>query len=77
MKKIAFRKIKGWDVSHRLNSTITPDLTGVMTLFLYVNVSLLKAEYNKSMNDCWYSFKETVIFEKDHGHWVFPAIFLK
>ena len=52
MKKIAFRKIKGWDVSHRLNSTITPDLTGVMTLFLYVNVSLLKAEYNKSMNDC-------------------------
>ena len=51
MKKIIFKKVKGFDTSHWLNSTVILDLTGGKNLFLYMSVSLLKTENEKTSND--------------------------
>ena len=48
MKNINFKKVKGFDTLHWLNSTVILALTGGKSLFLYVNLSLLKTGNDKT-----------------------------
>ena len=63
MKKFIFKKVKGWDGSHWLNSKITLALTGGKSLFLYVNVSLLKTE-NKKKHEI---IADRIVYAKPHS----------